>query len=109
VLFWTFGLFHDGGTPPGAWRLAPFTTNHINSLADGETVVTGRAYGPKVNWDGRGRTDLFEGYASAAFRAAGYRNVVLADTRLYHDAGGSLHCGTNTIRAVPAGKWWEVG
>jgi hypothetical protein len=28
---------------------------------DGETVVTGRAYGPKVNWDGRGRSDLFEG------------------------------------------------
>jgi hypothetical protein len=50
-----------------------------------------------------------EGYASSVFRAAGYRNVVLADARLYHDTSGSLHCGTNAIRAVPAGKWWEVG
>jgi hypothetical protein len=112
VMFATPGLFHESASAnpaPTGWRLAPFSTNNINSLADGDTVVVGRAYGPKVNWNGTGKTDLFEGYAGSVFRAAGYRNVVLADTRFYHDTGGSLHCGTNAIRATAAAKWWEVG
>ena len=112
VLFATPGLFFEGSASAapitGPWRLAPFSTNHVNSVVDGDAVVTGRAYGPRVNWTGRGASDLFQGYADAAFRSAGYTRVVYADARVYHDAGGNLHCGTNVARALPAGKWWEA-
>jgi len=52
-----------------------------------------------------------EGYVKdriAAFKAAGFTKVFFADARLYHDSSGSLHCGTNVIRALPPGKWWEA-
>ena len=110
-MFATFGVFFDPPNtppPPTGWRLAPFSTNHINSLVDRSTVVSGKAYGPKVNWSGRGSTDLFQDYTQSAFRAAGYLQIVFTDSRLYHDAGGSLHCGTNVIRLAPAAKWWEA-
>jgi protein-arginine deiminase len=96
--------------PPGGWRLAPFSSNHINALvADNATVISPKAFGPKVNYNGSGNRDLFEDYATGAYRAAGYRTIVFTDARLYHDAGGSLHCGTNVIRAAPAdAKWWNV-
>jgi hypothetical protein len=95
--------------PPGGWRLAPFSANHINALVgDNATVVSMQAYGPKVNWNGAGNSDLFEAYASSAYRAAGFQKIVYTDARLYHDAGGSLHCGTNVIRSVPGAKWWEA-
>jgi hypothetical protein len=109
VLFQTFGLFFEDPNvpPPQPWRLAAFTTNSLNSLSDGQTVVTGKQFGPKVNWNGLGATDLFEAYTAATFRKAGYTSVTFTDTRLYHDAGGGIHCGTNTLRAIPSAKWWE--
>jgi hypothetical protein len=112
VLLATYGLFfEDPAAPPqpqSTWRLAAYSTNHVNAVVDGPTVVTGKAYGPKVNWTGRGSSDLFQGYADAAFRKVGYTTVLYADARLYHDAGGNLHCGTNVVRTLPAGKWWEA-
>ncbi|MDB5295176.1 MAG: protein-arginine deiminase type-2 [Phycisphaerales bacterium] len=113
VLFATFGLFfEDPAFPsdPAGWRLAAFSTNHVNSVAGGTTAVTGNAYGPRVKWAGgtAAATDLLQAYADAAFRRVGYATVVHADSRLYHDAGGNLHCGTNAVRGVPAGKWWEA-
>jgi hypothetical protein len=110
-LFGSFGVLHDpSNTPQPAegWWLAPFSTNHINSLFGGTNVVSGKALGPKVNYNGSGSKDLFEGYATAAFRAAGATQVVYADATLYHNSGGSLHCGTNVIRLAPGAKWWEV-
>lgn len=38
---------------------------------------------------------------------AGYTNKIMADSRLYHDTQGSLHCGTNVRRILPALNWWE--
>jgi hypothetical protein len=111
VLFATGGLlFEAPGSPPiEPWRLGAFSTNHLNSIVDGQTVVTGGSYGPHVNFDGSGvKKDLFDAYATAAFRAAGFTKVVFADARQYHDASGSLHCGTNVIRSLPPGKWWEA-
>jgi hypothetical protein len=106
VFFASFGVLFDAPgapPPPGGWRLAPFSSNHINSLVvDNGTVVSPKAYGPKVNFDGSGTRDLFEAYATSAFRAAGYKTILFTDARLYHDAGGSLHCGTNVIRTPPA-------
>ncbi|MEA2735848.1 MAG: protein-arginine deiminase, partial [Humisphaera sp.] len=112
VLFATFGLLFDPpGSPPPVqpWRLGAFTTNHINSIVDGQTVVTGGSYGPRVNFDGSGvKKDLFDAYAIAAFRAAGFTKIFFADARLYHDSSGSLHCGTNVIRTMLSAKWWEA-
>ncbi|MEA2711542.1 MAG: protein-arginine deiminase [Phycisphaerales bacterium] len=112
VLFATFGLLFDPpGSPPPVqpWRLGAFTTNHINSIVDGQTVVTGSSYGPRVNFDGSGvKKDLFDAYATSAFRAAGFTKIFFADARLYHDSSGSLHCGTNVIRTMPSAKWWEA-
>jgi hypothetical protein len=108
VLFQTLGLFfEDPNFPmPQPWRLAAFTTNSLNSVSDGPTIVSGKQFGPKVNWNGRGASDLFEAYTAATFRKAGYTNVTFTDTRLYHDSGGGIHCGTNTLRAIPSAKWW---
>jgi hypothetical protein len=96
-------------TGPDGLRLIPYSANHINALVgDNATVVSMKAYGPKVNWNGAGNSDLFEAYASSAYRAAGYQKIVYTDARLYHDSGGSLHCGTNVIRSAASGKWWEA-
>ncbi|HEX8912567.1 MAG TPA: protein-arginine deiminase family protein [Humisphaera sp.] len=123
VLFATGGLFFGppiggavlgGGVIAGSVigdgkeRLVPYSTNYVNSVVDGTTVVAGKGFGPRVNWSGAGKSDLYDGYAAAAFKSAGYTRTVFADTRLYHDASGGIHCGTNVIRAVPAGKWWEA-
>ncbi|HYO08411.1 MAG TPA: protein-arginine deiminase family protein [Tepidisphaeraceae bacterium] len=109
--FATFGVLQEPGTsstPVGDWRLIPYSTNHINALTVGTTVVTGKAFGPKVNFDGRGNSDLFEAYSRSAFRAAGYQQVIFTDSRQYHEITGDLHCGTNVIRSAPSGKWWDA-
>ena len=72
----------------------------------GKTVVTGRAFGPKVAWRDSTRHDLLQDYVEAAFKGAGYSSVEVADSTTYHNAGGNLHCGTNVIREIPAGLWW---
>ena len=88
---------------------APFSTNHINSIVDGQTVVAGKAYGPQVNLDGSGQERPVRGLRRAPRSAPpASRKIVFADARLYHDASGSLHCGTNAIRVAPAAKWWEA-
>jgi hypothetical protein len=108
VLFNTPSLFfEDPSFPPAQpWRLAAFTTNSLNCLSDGQTIVAGKQFGPRVNWDGRGASDLFEAYTAATFRKAGYASITFTDTRLYHDSGGGIHCGTNVMRAIPGAKWW---
>ena len=108
VLFQTPGLFfEDPSFPtPQPWRLAAFTTNSLNSVSDGQTIVSGKSYGPRVNWNGQGTRDLFDDYTAATFWKAGYTRITLADTRLYHDSAGGIHCGTNTLRAIPGAKWW---
>ncbi|HEX8325259.1 MAG TPA: protein-arginine deiminase family protein [Tepidisphaeraceae bacterium] len=107
VLFASPGLFFDGTTPENP-RLTPFSEDHVNSLVDGTTVVTGRAFGPKVKWNGSVASDLFEGYATGVFKEGGYTRVAFTDARFYHDASGSVHCATNVIRALPTDEWWTV-
>jgi hypothetical protein len=93
---------------PGELRVSAFSVNHINSLIDSDTAVTGTTFGPKVNWNGTGASDLFGDYVTDVFHRAGVRNVVFADSTVYHNSGGSIHCGTNTIRKIPDAQWWEV-
>lgn len=106
VLFASPGLFFEGALVDPQPRLAPFTMNHINSLVDGGTVITGKAQGPKVAWRTSTASDILEDYAAAVFRGAGYTTIRFADASFYHDASGSIHCGTNAIRDIPADKWW---
>jgi protein-arginine deiminase len=98
-------LLADPSNPTDPF-LAPFTVNHINALVDGTTVVTGKAFGPKVAWRDSVRRDLLQDYVSATFRRAGYRTIEFADSTTYHNTGGNIHCGTNAIREIPRGPWW---
>ncbi len=107
VLFASPGELTDP-FPPSQPRLLPFSEDHVNALVDGTTVVTGRAFGPKVKWNGAAVSDLFQGYASAVFKKGGYTKVVFADARIYHNSSGSVHCATNAIRALPSEKWWAA-
>lgn len=107
VLFASPGLQFDPSTPFDP-QLTPFSEDHVNALVDGTTVVTGRAYGPKVKWNGTVAGDLFQDYATAAFGQAGYTKVVYTDARVYHNSSGSVHCATNAVRAVPDDAWWST-
>jgi len=85
-----------------------FTTDHVNALVDGNTIVTGAAYGPKVDWDKNGsKTDILKDYVKSAYGKV-FSNVVFADARGYHNGIGSLHCATNVQREIPTEKWWEM-
>lgn len=105
VLFASPGLLLDTTTPVNP-RLLAFSEDHINALVDGATVITGRAFGPKVKWNGSVATDLFQDYATKVFGAGGYTRTVFTDARIYHDSSGSVHCGTNAIRELPTDDWW---
>lgn len=89
--------------------LAAYTTNFINSLINGITVITGKAYGPSVNWSGNGADDILKDYTDATFGMAGIpiAGVIRADGRFYHNLTGFIHCGTNVVRALPTDNWWE--
>ena len=104
-LFASPGLLADPSDPVNP-ILAPFSVNHINALVDGPTVVTGRAFGPKVAWRDATRRDLLQDCVEATFTRAGYTAVEMVDSTTYHNAGGNVHCGTNAIREIPAGSWW---
>jgi hypothetical protein len=104
-LFASGGLLSDPSNPENP-ILTPFSVNHINSLVDGPTVVTGKAFGPSVAWRDPTKRDLLEDYVVAAFTGAGYDAVEVVDSTTYHNAGGGLHCGTNSIRDIPSGSWW---
>jgi protein-arginine deiminase len=104
-LFASPGLLADPSDPVDP-ILTPFSTNHVNALVDGPTVVTGKAFGPKVAWRDSTRRDLLQDYVDATFRRAGYGTVEFVDSTTYHNTGGNLHCGTNTVREIPPGRWW---
>ena len=86
--------------------MTAYSEDHVNALVDGTTVITGKAFGPKVKWNGSVASDLLQDYATAAFKGGGYTNVVFTDARIYHDSSGSVHCATNAIRALPTDDWW---
>jgi hypothetical protein len=99
------GLLSDPSDPTDP-ILTPFSVNHINSLVDGPTVVTGKAFGPKVAWRDATKRDLLQDYVTATFKRAGYTAVEVVDSTTYHNSGGNIHCGTNVIREIPGGFWW---
>lgn len=102
-------LFDNRPAPGRPNALAAYTTNFINSLVNGITVITGKAYGPSVNWSGNGADDILEDYTDATFGMAGIpiAGVIRADGRFYHNLTGFIHCGTNVVRELPTDNWWE--
>ncbi|WP_141585658.1 protein-arginine deiminase family protein [Actinomadura sp. WMMA1423] len=53
------------------------------------------------------KVDLFEAWTEAVADRLGYR-VSWVEAWYYHVRLGSIHCGTNTLRAAPAGlRWWR--
>lgn len=90
-------------------RAYAYTTDHINALVDRDTIITGKAFGPKVDFDNNGtKTDLLQHYVTSAYQTA-YSRVVFTDARAYHNGIGSIHCATNVWRDAPnVGMWWEI-
>ncbi|MEU8123834.1 protein-arginine deiminase family protein [Spirillospora sp. NPDC049024] len=53
------------------------------------------------------KVDLFEAWTEAVADRIGYR-VSWVEAWYYHVRLGSIHCGTNTLRAAPTGlQWWR--
>ncbi|MFD9943417.1 protein-arginine deiminase family protein [Nonomuraea sp. NPDC059023] len=53
------------------------------------------------------KVDLFEAWTEAVADKLGYR-VQWVEAWYYHVRLGSIHCGTNVLRAVPADRpWWR--
>jgi protein-arginine deiminase len=54
--------------------------------------------------------DIFKTQMTQAFAKIGITVHFIEDWDLYHALEGEVHCGSNVLRAVPAGeKWWETG
>lgn len=95
--------------PFGGLTAVAYTPDFVNSFVNGSTVITGRAFGPIVNWSGNGASDILQAYASAEYRSAGLQNIITVDARAYQNEDGSVHCATNVIRVIPGPKmWWEI-
>lgn len=85
-----------------------YTVNHVNSVVNTASVITGKAFGPEVDYDGSGIKPILDRYVAAMFAKAGYSNVVPVDSRYYHANCGDVHCGTNVLRALPTYDWWDA-
>ncbi len=101
-------LYRDDGEGEGI----ALTSNHVNALVDGDTIVTAEAHGPRVDLrllgaQGDGSVDILAYYVARELERAGYRQIVFVDDRAYHNESGSVHCATNVLRELPETKWWE--
>jgi protein-arginine deiminase len=56
-----------------------------------------------------GGKDPFETQLEDAMKQHGITVHWIEDWWLYHSNNGEVHCGSNTRRALPATKWWEMG
>lgn len=82
-----------------------YSTNHVNSFIDDGTAITGRTFGPVVNYKGTGNRDILGDYVKAQFQSAGL-TALMVDARFYHNGCASIHCGMNVKRDIPNYNWW---
>jgi protein-arginine deiminase len=61
-------------------------------------------HGPVVNGE-----DIFQKAMRDALTPYGITVHFAEDWDTYHRNLGEVHCGTNSVRQVPAAKWWESG
>jgi hypothetical protein len=78
-----------------------YTNNVVNSLVDGDWLFVAHVRGPTVS------QDWFNDYVHAAAGLVGFTNVLSCEERTYHNGAGSIHCGTNVLREIPACPWWR--
>mgnify|MGYP001111090782 FL=1 len=86
---------------PGDPGAVAWTNNVVNSVVDGNTLFVAHVHGPTVS------QDWFNDYVQAAAGLVGFTNVLSCEERTYHNGAGSIHCGTNVLREIPASPWWE--
>ena len=67
-----------------------YSINHVNSLVDVGKVFSGSTHESDTG-------DIFKNYVEKVFNKAGL-STIFADSLLYHDALGDIHCGTNVQR-----------
>jgi hypothetical protein len=80
----------------------------LNPPADANTVFSGKAWGPPVDYLGKSDSDILMDYVENALEKAGYTtDVNTPDSRFYHNRQGDIHCGTNVCRVRPEYKWWQ--
>ncbi|GAB6185723.1 protein-arginine deiminase family protein [Thermopirellula anaerolimosa] len=96
MLFWDYGRW--GPWYPGVLL---FANNVVNSLVDGDTLFVAHVHGPTVS------QGWFNDYVQAAAGLVGFMNVLSCEERTYHNGAGSIHCGTNVLREIPADRWWD--
>ena len=103
-----------------------FTNNVINSLVDGNTLFCPHVYGPLLD-PSDPSTSVFNNYVShivtkdylgkdddgsIVLKGGDFSNVIFSNDFGYHYGFGSIHCGTNVLRKMPAfdsGKeWWML-
>lgn len=77
----------------------------INSLVVNDAfIVAPDPFGPQVSGQ-----DLFKKQMSDVLSPLGYTVRFVDNWDLYHRLLGEVHCGSNTVRAIPEVKWWETG
>ena len=82
-------------TPPGrfAGRYEALTTNMVNSLLVGDTLIVPDPHGPLVNG-----TDVLLQAVRDRLEPLGCRVVAVDNFYPYHRFAGEVHCGTNVTR-----------
>jgi protein-arginine deiminase len=80
----------------------PGTVNGIYLMHGAFGVPT--PHGPSINGQDPFRTQLQE-----AFGKHGIDIHYIENWDLYHIGYGEVHCGSNTLRTLPAELWWESG
>jgi protein-arginine deiminase len=76
----------------------------INSLYIADDLYAApETHGPEIEG-----VDIFKAQFEAAMAAWGIGVAWVENWNLYHILWGEVHCGTNSLRATPEVKWWEV-
>jgi protein-arginine deiminase len=87
------------GTMPGRFmgRYDALTTNMVNSLLVGDTLIVPDPHGPLVNGN-----DVLLQAVRDRLEPLGCKVAAIDDFYPYHRYGGETHCGTNATRRPPA-------
>lgn len=78
-----------------------YTNNVVNSLVDGDWLFVAHVHGPTNGGD------WFNMYVADGATLVGFTQGVACDERVYHNLGGSIHCGTNVLPQIPAERRWD--
>lgn len=93
-------LFYDD--PIGVDIASALTGGMINMLVLGKHCIIPKPFGPVD-----GGVDLFEKAMLDSLQPLGLTVSFIDCWDEYHVLLGEVHCGTNTLRTVPAARWWE--